>query len=168
MHSTMTNIGGYITSLLALQPTRMGASQGGNVGNQNGHTFNRFANLPGGDLPLSAKGIVGLRTTIASGNSISVDVRFEDSANDSDWTHFNGGPGSSGVTTITALSTADGTNKRGTIERSVNLSGARQYVRMRIHPILTASGVDTAELSAILVTGGGVQLPADSNGSLQA
>lgn len=166
MHPTMVNIGAYITSQLALQPTRMGAGQGGNIGAQDGHTFNRFANLPGGDLPLSAKLCVGLRTTLASGNNIAVWLSFEDSADASSWTHFNGGPGSSGVTTITALSTADGTNKRGTLERSCNLSGARQYVRARVVPTLSASGVDTAELAALLVIGGGVILPADSNGSL--
>ena len=145
-----TNIGAYITTKFGLERTASGAGQGGNVGAQDGTVIDRTATRP---LNLSAKFAVGWQAIIASGNTLAITVQPRVSDDDVTYENF----GDPVVETITGLNA--GGEQRGTVEVDVNLIGAPQYLRARVTPVLSASGVDVAEVFGTWVLGGGETIP---------
>jgi hypothetical protein len=61
---------------------------------------------------------------------------------------------------VVATGPSGGGTVTGVVELNVNLAGAKRYVRLNFTPDLSASGTDTAALSAVLVFGGATRLPA--------
>ena len=64
-----------------------------------------------------------------------------------------------GVSQVVATGPAGGGTVRGTFEVDLKLSGAGRYVRANFTPNLSASGADTAALSAVVVFGGADRNP---------
>lgn len=145
-----TNIGAYLTTKFALQRTPSGAGQGGNIGATDGEAYNRTAVRP---LHLSAKAAVGYKTTLASGNTLAITVQPRASSDGITYEDF----GDPVITTVTGL--GGGPVQKGTVECDVNLIGAPAYLKLRVTPVLSASGVDTAEVFGTWVLGGGETQP---------
>jgi len=164
MNPMSNNIGAYITSKLALDNTTVGAGVGGSGTPVNGNVFDRLGVR---NLHLSGKLQLGYKFTGASGNSAIVSWAIRDS-DASGGTYANVDQStpaehpSSGSTTITAND--DGTAVRGVVEVDVDLMGANSFLRATVTPTLSASGVDTLQLSGIWALGGGDELPAATNG----
>lgn len=60
---------------------------------------------------------------------------------------------------VVATGPAGGGTVTGTFEANVKLGGAGRYVRLNFTPNLSASGTDTAALSAVIAFGGADRLP---------
>ena len=145
-----TNIGAYITTRFGLQRTAFGAGQGGNIGATNGTAIQRTLKRP---LHVSAKVVVGWKATLASGNSLVLTIQPKHSEAGSVYEDL----GDEVEETITALNS--GAAQTGTVEVDVNLIGAHDYIRVTATPVLSASGVDTGEVFAVWVLGGGETIP---------
>jgi hypothetical protein len=145
-----TNIGAYITTKFALQRTPSGAGQGGNVGATDGAEIDRTSKRP---LHISAKLAVGYKTTLASGNTLAITVQPRASEDGNTYEDF----GDPEVVTVTGL--GGGPQQTGMVEVDVNLIGAPAYIQARVTPVLSASGVDTAEVFGVWILGGGETIP---------
>lgn len=148
---TSTDIGGLITTRFALQRTALGAGAGGNIGATNGDAFQRTSKRP---LHISAKLIVGYKTVLASGNTLTITAQPNDSADGITYNNL----GDSVAVVVTGL--GGGPVQKGTVEVDVNLIGADAYIRPTVTPVLSASGTDTAEVFAVWALGGGETIPA--------
>lgn len=96
----------------------------------------------------AALSVVG-RSTQASGNSLTVAVKVEKSANNSDWVaHL-------GTTTAYTQTATGGALTAASAGGAVNvrLDTASRYVRAVVTPTLSATGTDTAIVSAHWVFG---------------
>jgi hypothetical protein len=145
-----TNIGAYVTSRFALQRTALGAGAGGNIGATDGTAFQRTAVRP---LHISTKVVVGYKTTLASGNTLTLTAQLKDSPDGITYSNF----GASASSVVTGL--GGGPQQVGTLELDVNLMGADKYIRPTVTPVLSASGVDTAEIFGVYILGGGETVP---------
>lgn len=144
MQANPLNVGAYITTVFALQRTAFGVGVG-NLAATDGEVFQRTTKRP---LHLSGKLVVQYKATLASGKSLTIVSTLKDSAD--------------GVTYAAQTTQTDvingldsGAVQKGTVEMDVNLVGAKDYIRPTIQGTLTASGSDTAEVSAVLILGGG-------------
>lgn len=103
--------------------------------------------------PQSAVLAVPYTTTLAAGETLSIgySVQEGNAANLSDAAVL-------AAADPAVVATGPGTFA-GTFEVNVPLAGAGRYVRANFTPDLSASGTDTAALSAVLVFGGSDRLP---------
>jgi hypothetical protein len=145
-----TDVGAFIASKYALDRSLFGTGVG-NPGDLDGPTIDRFAKRP---LHLSGKIQAGWKATMASGHTLTVTVKLRHSTDDSTYTDVDG---ASGVTVISALNA--GGAQRGVVEQDVNLIGCHQYIKVRVTPVLSASGSDAAEVFGLLAVGGGETVP---------
>jgi hypothetical protein len=143
-----TNVGAFITSRLAIDPNTVGAGVGGAAVEQVGPSFDRTAYKP---LHLSGKLQVGYVATLASGHTMSITagMRHCDTSGGS-YTDIDT---ASGVAAVTANN--DGSAVRGVLEVDVNLIGAKEFLKARLTPVMSHSGVDSIKLGGILALGGG-------------
>lgn len=104
--------------------------------------------------PQSAVLAIPYTATLASGQTLSIgySVQEGNAANLSDAAVL-------AAADPAVVATGPGT-VTGTFEVNVPLAGAGRYVRANFTPDLSASGTDTAALSAVLVFGGSDRLPA--------
>ena len=100
---------------------------------------------------LSAKLIINYKATLADTETISVAANLQDASS-------SGGTGAADYGTAlasTVQATSDGgTAETGVVELDFDLSGAKQYIQAQFTPDLSASGTDTAIVSAVLVLAG--------------
>ena len=104
--------------------------------------------------PQSAVLAIPFTATLASGQTLSIgySVQEGNAANLSDAAVL-------ATAAPVVVATGPGT-VTGTFEVNVPLAGAGRYVRANFTPDLSASGTDTAALSAVMVFGGSDRLPA--------
>lgn len=107
---------------------------------------------------LSAKLIVTYQAVLAEGETISIAANLQDATDSSGTGAADFGTASADA--VRATGGSGGSTERGVVEIDVDLSAARQYVRAQFTPNLSASGTDTAILSAVLVLGGAESIPA--------
>jgi len=151
MNQLSTNIGAYITTRFALSRTLFGVGVG-DLAATDGEAFQRSTKRP---LHLSAKLVVQVKTTIPSGQSLTIVSTMKDSEAGSVYADLAGG---SGTSVITGLDS--GAEQKTTVEVDVNLIGAKDYIRPTFTGTLTASGSSVVEISSVLVLGGGETIPA--------
>lgn len=150
MHPQANDIGAYICSRVALTPATVGAGVGGAGTGVNGVTIDRFAKKP---LHQSTKlQVSAVAPSLTSGNTASVFGIIEHSADDSTYA-----PLASGTLTLTGQGGTP--TQRGVLEVNANLVGANRYVRARVTPALSASGVNTLGYAGIFAFGGGEDYP---------
>ena len=103
--------------------------------------------------PQSAVLAIPFTATLASGQTLSIgySVQEGNAANLSDAAVL-------ATAAPVVVATGPGT-VTGTFEVNVPLAGAGRYVRANFTPDLSASGTDTAALSAVMVFGGSDRLP---------
>ena len=145
-----TNVGGYLTTKFALDRTTFGAGVG-NPGALDGEAINRTAVRP---LHISGKLQIGYDLTMPSGTSCAFGLKIRHSDDDITYEDLDG---ASGDETVNALDS--GAAQKGVVELDVNLIGAKQYIKARVTPVLTASGSSTAEIFGLLTVGGGETIP---------
>lgn len=108
-------------------------------------------------LPRSVTFAIPYTTTLASAATLSLAYIVETSANSN----------MASPTELTNVASAvidtggsGGSTNTGTVEIGVDLSGAKDYVRLKFTPDLSATGTDTAALAAVAVFGSFDELPA--------
>ena len=97
--------------------------------------------------------IIGGTATLAATKSITVTALIEDSADGSTWATLV-----ASATVISVTSTGGGT-VTFTGKIGADLTAARQYVRVKATPDLSATGTDTAVVFGVAVFGGAVEKP---------
>jgi hypothetical protein len=134
--------------------TAVTAAGSGDTTAINGATIDRLAT--GKTVFQSAMAAASFRATMASGESLVSVLKFQDSANDSDWTDFGAG---SGVVTVVSAVGGAATAKQGHQKLGVDLTTARRYVRAVCTPDLSRAGTDTATVELMVVLGGAQDTP---------
>jgi hypothetical protein len=121
-----------------------------------------------GSMPRSADFDIYWCAQLGSGNTLSLYLDVQNSANNSTWSDYateaatvvgtgpSGGGLVAGVYRMTVQTTAD----NPTPGPGVNLGSAERYVRLNVTPHLSAAGTDTAIIQAAGVFGGFDQLAA--------
>lgn len=102
-------------------------------------------------MPSSAVFAISARATMASGETLKCTAKFQDSANDSDWTDYGD---ALALTTIVTAAGGAATAKAGHLKLGVDLTGARRYVRAVVQPDMSRAGTDTATIAAMVLLGG--------------
>lgn len=100
--------------------------------------------------------VASLQATLASGNSVAVALKLQDSPNNSDWTDY--GTASGDIQTHDAAGGAL-SNIANSAKHSVDLKTADRYIRMVATPNFSATGTDTGILYGFLVFGGADTIP---------
>lgn len=139
------DVGAYVKPVYAVANTT-GSSD------VNGATIDRHAL---DNLYLSGVAAVTVAASLGAGETVSIAIGVEDSPNGSTWAEYQkdvvnviGDPSSTGAQTVTDVATAN-----------IDLSGARQYVRLVVSPDVGSTSASLA-MSGVLVLGGSDKLPA--------
>lgn len=140
------NIASYLDPLIEIGANTITAPTGTQ---QLGATINRFKT--GGPLYRSAASVVLVKATLAAKKTLTIARAVQDALSTTAWANFGTQPsnvilGSTSSTASQAILTQ--------IVDAIDLSGARQYVRVNITPTFLASVTDTAALASVLVLGG--------------
>lgn len=157
--SEQFNVGARIKGVMAT--TSLAISQTSNTAatTQDGLTIDR--NTAGLRRYYSAKAIAAFSFLAASSQTVAtIGINVQHSSDGTSWDNYSTGT----VPTAVAFgTTAGGSTDYDTVEQSVNLVGARRYLRVQI-PAPTyagsSSGAGTFTGGAILVFGGADELPA--------
>lgn len=151
------NISAQIGAAYALASTSLTAGGGGDNTLITGTTINTAAALTAPAVyPKdfnSVAFVIGGTATLAAGKSITVTALIEDSADGSSWATLVASA------TIVSVTSAGGGTVTFTGKIGADLTAARQYVRVKATPDLSATGTDTAVVFGIAVLGGATDLP---------
>lgn len=99
---------------------------------------------------LSAKLIIHYKAVLQQGETLSIAANIQD---DADGAGAGADFGDALANAVVATGGAGGSVEEGTVELDVDLSGAKQYIRAQVTPDLSASGTDTAIVTATFVLG---------------
>jgi hypothetical protein len=146
-----SNIGAYVKAVTATKPTKLGAATGGSGVQIVGETIDRLASK----LPLSARLAILVRTTLASGQTLSIAPVVETKEEVADSYAQYG----DNVAAQVVTANDDGSEIVTELHVDVDLAGAKQYVRFSLTPTLTHSGSDVAYVGAAAVLGGFSEQP---------
>jgi hypothetical protein len=154
--ATLKNIGAMIKAVRAAANTAVTAGGAGDNTVVTGVTIDRSAL----NLPLSAVFAIPWTTTLAAAATLTlknVVIEHGAASNMSDAATF--ATLEDGTGTVIQAGGAGGTFS-DCKEYDVDLQGAKQYVRIKFTPDLSAANTDTAALAAVAVFGGSQILPA--------
>jgi len=152
MTSQIRNIGALISVARAAANTAVTAGGSGDNTAVTGVIIDRAEHI----FPQSAVLAIPYTATLAAGATLSIAVTVQEgnAANLSDAeTLFTA------ASAVVATGPSGGGTVTGTLEVDLSIAGAGRYVRANFTPDLSASGTDTAALSAVLVFGGAERLP---------
>ena len=145
------DVGSFIKAVFG---TNNSSQTAGATSSVNGKSFDRHA----GERGHSALCVANARVGLASGGSFALQLHLEDSADGTNFDDYTD------PVTSETLATAAGGAIAGTqviATHKADMATARQYVRMVVAPIFSASLTDTAELAGSLIIGGLAKLPAE-------
>lgn len=144
------NIGGYVGAKRASDNVAVTAGGAGDNTQVVGQIIDRQAL----SLPLSILVLILWKTVLAAAATLTLKSVLIEHGDDS---------ALADAATYATLETAGGTavatsagggTVRGESKYSVDLNGAKRYIRIKYTPDLSAANTDTAELSSCFVTGG--------------
>jgi hypothetical protein len=150
------DIGALIKTVRAFANTSLTAAGGGDNTLITGAILDR---LSGVDMPLSCVIAVPYTTTLTDAKSLILKTSVVEHGDDSglsDAATFATLEDSTGTKLVTS---SGGGTYTGTKEYSLDLTGAKRYIRVKTTPDLDASGTDTAAISGVVIFGPAAQLP---------
>jgi len=100
-----------------------------------------------GSIALSAKAIISYTATLTAAATLKFAAQFQDAVDAAGAGAANYGDAIASTTAATGG--GGGTTETGTAEFDVDLGGAREFIRIRVTPDLSAGATDTAAWSAI-------------------
>jgi len=152
MTTQIRNIGALISVARAAANTAVTAGGSGDNTAVTGAIIDRMAI----GNPQSAVLGIPYTATLAEGETLSIGYTVQEGNEDnlSDAATLQ-----TADAVVVATGPTDGGTVTGVFEVDVSMAGAGQYVRANFTPDLSASGTDTAALSAVLVFGGADRLP---------
>lgn len=148
--SQQKDIGSYIKGANALNGQVITAGAGNDGVEQNGHWIDR-------SKALSAKLIISFSAVLSEAETLSIAANFQD-ASDSAGSGV-ADYGDALANAVVATGGVGGSTEVDVVELDVDLSSADLFVRGQITADLSAAGVDTVDLAAVLVLGGYNELP---------
>jgi hypothetical protein len=117
--------------------------------------------VPGaGPIPLSCSVLIPVVATLASTHTLSLAYSIQDSvdATSGDFSNMLEEPGDVVAATVEVTGNVGGTAQNLLVKLDVNLSGAREWIRVVVTPSFSAVSVDTAVVGNILVVFGGMNI----------
>lgn len=151
--SMQRQVGSYVKLVAGLLPTRLLAGAGTDNVDQNGPLIDR-------DGYLSALVGLNVSATLATGQSISVTVRVQDTSDSTGATGWNDFLGDDAAVPAAVVLLAANAAAGQLQLLKVNLSNAKRYIRVVGKGDLSAGSVDLATIAAAVVLGGAHVLPA--------
>ncbi len=143
--SASRDLKGETTSLYALDETNATAGGTGDATAANGITLDLTAIAD----PASVVFEVWARATLADTKSLTVAAKIEHAVTGSgDWADYVAS------STILTLTSSGGSTEKGVGRIGADLRQANRYIRVTVTPDLSATGTDTATLTAVAVFGG--------------
>ena len=104
----------------------------------------------------SCKVFIAYTATLANGESLAIAANLQDAGDSS-------GTGVADYGTVLAstvqVTSSGGGVETGVVELDFDLTGAKRYIRLQFTPDLSASGVDVADVTGIVVLGGAEKQP---------
>jgi hypothetical protein len=156
MSSTRKDIGAYVKGEVPFNPISATAGGAGDGTEVDGLAINRTT---ANQVYRSATLLIPIRATLASGETLTIQANFQDSADGSTWADYNTATQSFSAVVLTGAS-GGSTDVNTIVELNVNLDAARRDVRVQIEPTLSWTGTDTANVAGVLLFGGGTEFPA--------
>lgn len=168
-HNSQGNAGVGIRRAYALAPTTVGAGVGGSAVYVDGSAISRVDP----DVALSASPSVPAHCVLASGHNVVFKRVIQHRSSSTDpWADYGTQPDDVTVTANNDGSAIDldlgdpnlnnagtGGSVSGGDKWDVDLAGAKQQVRLRIRPTLSASGVDSVKFAGSVALAGFDQVP---------
>jgi hypothetical protein len=151
--SSRKNIGAFIKSVIAGVVTNVTAAGSGDNTLVNGTAVDLQAN----GYPLSCVVTFPVKSVLASAKTVSLTAALQTTADSTNgpWTNV-----STLASTVVSTGGSGGTTQSTTVDFDVDLSGAKQYVRVAYTPLCSATGTDTVNIyPPILTLGGEATLP---------
>ncbi|HET7233254.1 MAG TPA: hypothetical protein VFJ16_24800 [Longimicrobium sp.] len=145
-----TDIGAYITS----------RSCGGVAVTAGGAGDNTEVNGPWVDRQgyASAKLVITFKAVLAAAATLTIAANLQEATDSAGTGAADFGAAHAAATAATGA--GGGSTEYGVVELDLNLTTAERYVRAQFTPNLSAANTDTAVVSAVLVLGGGTNIPA--------
>jgi hypothetical protein len=160
--SASKNIGAFIHAAFAA-PVDSVTATGSALATISGVAIDRFAVASGagsaGPLPLSCSVLYSITATLASTHTMSLAYSIQDSADGTNFANMLEQSGDVVAATVELTGNVGGTAQNLLVKQDVDLTGAREYVRVYFTPSFSASSVDTAVISPVIVFGGMNILP---------
>lgn len=142
------NVAALITQRAASAPGSAVAAGSGDATTVTGISINREG-LGNGSLPDSALFAVNFGATLASGKTLSLALTVQDSADNSSWSDYQ-----TQASAVVATGPSGGGVVNGQANLGVNLTSARQWIRLNWQPDLSATGTDTSVGIGVAVLAG--------------
>jgi hypothetical protein len=147
------NVGAKIKGALATTSLSISQTSATAATTQDGQTVDRTLL---GRRYYSAKAIVAFAYTAASSRTATVSLNVQHSSDGTSWDNYS-------TATVVPTILGGATTFYGTVEQSVNLNGARKFLRVQIPPPTFAdcsSGQGVLAGSGMFIFGGGDEAPA--------
>lgn len=152
--SSRKNLGAYIAAFIAGVVTNVTAGGSGDNTLVNGTAVD----LQAKGYPLSCVVVFPVKSVLTSAKTVSLTAALQTTADSTNgpWTNVT-----TLASTVVSTGGSGGTTQSTQVELDVDLSGAKQYVRVAYTPLCSATGTDTANIyPPILILGGQPVLPA--------
>ena len=148
------DIGSLIKTKHAFINTAVTANGGGDGAEVDGDSIDRQAL---GSMMESVDVVIHGNTTLESGETLTIALNLQDSADDSTFADFG-----TAVAATTVKDAAGGglTAVGFELESSFDIRGAERYIRVQMTPDLSWTGTDTALIEGVIVFGGAATQPA--------
>jgi hypothetical protein len=154
--SASKNIGQFIHAAFACAVASQTAGAAAAV---TGVAIDRFAVPGAGPIPLSCSVLYSITGTLASTHTMSLAYSIQDSADGTTFANMLEQGGDVVAATVELTGNVGGTAQNLLIKQDVDLSGAREFIRVSFTPSFSASSVDTVVVSPVVVFGGMNILP---------
>jgi hypothetical protein len=154
------NVGAFIKAKTAVVNTAITQSSAALATTQDGVTIDR--NAAGLRRYYSCKAIVsGVFVGATTAKSATLLLNVQHSSDGTSWDNYSTGTAPAAVTLGPTSNSTNGT-EYGTIEQSVNLNGARRYLRVQIPPTVYSDCSSGSAFTGhgVIVFGGADELPA--------
>lgn len=150
----LKNAGAWVTGAFAFVSTPATAGGTGDATEVNGVAIDLLAY---GTRYRSAKLVIPVRATLASGATLSIAANFQDGAASNSWSDY-----ATALTNAVHLTGPSGGGAAvGVAELEVDITGARRWLRVQVTPDLSSTGTDTAVMGAgVLLLCGPQEIPA--------
>jgi hypothetical protein len=143
-----SNIGAVTTARLALAPS---AQTAGATASATGLSIDRFSLV---SPPNSALFCAGYTGNLATGKTLSISLDVQDSADGVNFSDY-----ATTAAQVVATGTTGSSAVAGQVTFSVNLTSAREWVRLITVPTLSATQTDTCTVFGTVTFGGQDRIP---------
>ncbi len=154
MTATQLGAGAYLVTRNALNPVTITAGTTADAQERNGSIIDRLAF---NDLILSCKVALPYNMALSTADTGTLAANFQDSDTTAStaFADYADKDGSTGVSVVRTTAGPLGS----ILEFDVDLSSAKQFVRVQVTPTMSSTATDTIDVGGVLIFGGGDNIP---------